>query len=116
MDEEARRILTALGLEVQPPGAGCDATLVLDAMGRAVGLMYTAGYLYTGAIVNGEVSLTAADQPDVSVSFHLSQEPAEYWMGVQGGRLPTEPYDVDFKALWFGPFAEAMASMWGPRT
>ncbi len=107
--ETVGRILTGLGLEVVAEATRCDATLTFALTGEPLGAGYRgfSDYCYTGAEVEGEMTLAIPDRAPLTLPI--------------SGREPTsltttwcrDETDAPFDEVWPIAVLEGLAQLWG---
>jgi len=115
LDRFLRDVHTDLGLEVLDPDDDCDATLSVNVKGEALSRNYTpGGKLYTGADIEGMITLSANGKPEHSLDLdiHDPPPPAVTWFT---DNPPVHQTDVDFVRLWKGPVLGFLEELWGKR-
>jgi hypothetical protein len=73
--------------------SGCDATLLVEIEGEVMSAGYTAGVLYTGADIQGRLTLTAEGKPTLTASLQARSDPPETYVLLQVESLPDDPED-----------------------
>jgi hypothetical protein len=84
-----------VGVEVVQ--AGCDAVLTVAATGRPLSASYTGNTLFTGASVNGTVTLSAAGATSLEASFSGHKPTPNSVTYFDSADLPREPWQAP---LW----------------
>ena len=94
---------------------GCDAALQVDAIGTPISARYfPAGLRYTGAEVQGKVSLTATGFQTLTSTFQGQVDPPEKFAEWEGQDKYSSPSEAPFREAieseiltilteWFGP-------------
>ncbi len=110
--ETVQRILTALGLEVVAQGTPCDAILMFALTGEALGADYNVSgggsqFCYTGAEVDGEMTLTMPGRSPLTVPISGREPP-------NPGVITHCPYQVaaPFDRPWPRAVLNGLTSLW----
>lgn len=114
--ETARRILAGLGLQVLDEGAACEASLTLSFTAQALGADYMVdGYLYTGAEVNGQMTLAVTGREPLVLrvgGFYPTPSRVEIPIGFTI-HIPRQPKDAPFDKAWSEALVDGLAQVWG---
>jgi len=105
-------ILSGLGLQVVEKDTPCDATFTVSMTVEALGATYSGAPrdpCYTGAEVNGRMTLDLAKHPPLILRVHGKDDPAS-------GIINECPYvfnDPVYDAALATPMLDNLASLWG---
>lgn len=110
--ETVRDILAGLGLQVVSEGTPCDATLTFALTGEALSAFYgpvPPDRCYTGAEVNGQMTLTMPGRAPLTLPISERKRPTQ-------GLITDCPTKVHapFDWVWPRPVLDGLASLWPP--
>ncbi len=108
-----RLALEHLGFSVLPAQSDCDADLEIRLNLEALGMEYNrpvTAYCYSGASVNGQVSLQLAGKAALSTPVsHKSIPP----YAIQSSACGKSPADAPFDHAWTPAILQGLAHFWG---
>ena len=105
-------ILSGLGLQVVEKGTLCDATFAISMTVEALGATYFGAprdLCYTGAEVNGQMTLDLADHAPLILRVHCKKEPTSGTIQ----NCPYESTDPAYDAALAEPVLDNLTALWG---
>lgn len=110
-------ILTGLGFQVVGEGASCDATLTITLTGKALGRSYAVigktgsyEYCYTGAQVNGQMTLTLRGRAPLALPIIGRKDPDPFLTFSCPGKN-----GAPFRSVWQDALLDGLAQLWPPQ-
>jgi hypothetical protein len=109
--EAVQRMLAGTGLEIVTDDLACDAMLTITLTGVALGEDYTGGqYCYSGAQVDGELTLSVADRAPLTLAIGETYSPPDIVLP-----CPEGAADAPFERAWTTALLQALVQVWGPQ-
>lgn len=115
LEKFIKDILTSIGINIITSENTCDAVMNINVRGKALSRNYVpGGRLFTGADIEGTISLTTQGKSDIELKLDIHEPPpaAATWFN---DNPPTSPTDIDFEDYWKEPVTEYLIDIWGPR-
>jgi len=105
-------LLSRLGIQAVPLGETCEAELTLLLSFRAVGTQYSGkSVLYTGALSNGQLTLSAPERERLVMSVNsMVLQPVD---PESSGWRPVSPSAAPYELVWRETVLAGLAQIWG---
>lgn len=120
IEKELQGLFKRIGIEVVYGDAkNIDATFLVDVKGHAVGYQYSgktgSAYWYTGASVNGNVSLYNSSSNFYESPFHSIAKPFSLILSI-GPKTPDgAPFGRAYWGSFYEKFADMVLTLWGTK-